>query len=174
MFMLRLMVEIFMPIGVPEQSVRNITVSMAAHRGCTNRLEHDEVQSSSKYALQSVIALFIVVACTATLFESGHGESAMQRKPQSPSNAFAGQFASLWFGAGLVNAALLSAVILPLATAYSVCEGLGESDSALSGGERRSIPFVLIFMLVLINRRGLMREMRNRSWQTSRRLPQAS
>ena len=38
-FMLRLMVEIFMPIGARDQSVRNITVSMAAHGGCTNRLE---------------------------------------------------------------------------------------------------------------------------------------
>ena len=37
----------------------------------------------------------------------------------------AGQFASLLFAVGLVNASLLSAAILPLATAYNVCEGLG-------------------------------------------------
>ena len=38
---------------------------------------------------------------------------------------FAGQFASALFAVGLVNASLLSAAILPLATAYNVCEGLG-------------------------------------------------
>src|SRR6185503_13485971 len=38
---------------------------------------------------------------------------------------FAGQFASLLFGAGLINASLMSAAILPLATTYNICEGLG-------------------------------------------------
>ena len=36
-----------------------------------------------------------------------------------------GRFASLLFAVGLLNAALLSAAILPLATAYNVAEGLG-------------------------------------------------
>jgi hypothetical protein len=42
-----------MPIGAPEQSVRNSTVSMAAHGGCTNRLEHDEVRTVRSTALES-------------------------------------------------------------------------------------------------------------------------
>ena len=33
----------------------------------------------------------------------------------------------------------------------------------ISGG--RSIPFVLVFMLLLVNRKGLMGDMRNRGWQ---------
>jgi Mn2+/Fe2+ NRAMP family transporter len=37
----------------------------------------------------------------------------------------AGRFASVLFALGLLNAALLSAAILPLATAYNVAEGLG-------------------------------------------------
>ncbi len=152
-----------------------------------------------------VVAFFIVVACAATLFKSGHGaiddaaEAAVALKP------FAGQFASLLFGLGLVNASLLSAAILPLATAYNVCEGLGfESGVDKRFSEARVfyalytflivagagavlipnvpllkvillsqvangvlIPFVLIFMLLLVNRESIMGEMRNRPWQNA-------
>src|SRR5258708_28929156 len=80
-----------------------------------------------------VIAFFIVVACAATIYKAGGGEikdaadAAMALKP------FAGQFASALFAVGLVNASLLAAAILPLATAYNICEGLGFE----SGIERR-------------------------------------
>ncbi len=80
-----------------------------------------------------VIAFFIVVACAATIYKSGHGEindvgeAALALKP------FAGQFATLLFAIGLINASLLSAAILPLATAYNICEGLGFE----SGVEKR-------------------------------------
>ena len=80
-----------------------------------------------------VIAFFIVVACAATIYKSGHGEindvgeAALALKP------FAGQFATLLFAVGLINASLLSAAILPLATAYNICEGLGFE----SGVEKR-------------------------------------
>src|SRR5258705_75107 len=78
-----------------------------------------------------VIAFFIVVACAATIYKAGGGkikdaaDAAMALKP------FAGQFASALFAVGLVNASLLAAAILPLATAYNICEGLGFE----SGGE---------------------------------------
>jgi len=81
-----------------------------------------------------VIAFFIVVACAATLFKSGHhnlddASEAARRSCPSP-----GRFAGLLFAVGLVNASMLSAAILPLATAYNVCEGLGFE----SGIDRRS------------------------------------
>ena len=72
-----------------------------------------------------VIAFFIVVACGATIYKAGGheftevGDAALALKP------FAGQFASLLFAIGLINASLLSAAILPLATSYNICEGLG-------------------------------------------------
>jgi Mn2+/Fe2+ NRAMP family transporter len=153
--------------------------------------------------LTDVVAFFIVVACAATLYKSGHGEindageAAMALKP------FAGRFATLLFGVGLVNASLLSAAILPLATAYNVCEGLGfESGVDKRFSEAKIfyslyslliilgagavliprmpllkvillsqvangvlIPFVLVFMLKLVNRESLMGDMRNRRWQ---------
>ncbi len=158
-----------------------------------------------------VIAFFIVVACAATLFKNGNGdikdaaEAAVALKP------FAGRFASLLFAIGLVNASMLSAAILPLATAYNICEGVGFE----SGIDRKFseapifyglytfliafgagvvliprlpllkiilwsqvangilLPFVLIFMLILVNRKRVMGEYRNRftgnaiAWSTA-------
>lgn len=75
--------------------------------------------------ITDVVAFFIVVACAATLHVSGHfdindaAQAALALKP------LAGQYAAVLFVVGLVNASLLSAAILPLATAYNVCEGLG-------------------------------------------------
>ncbi len=71
------------------------------------------------------VAFFIVVACAATLYKSGHGQINDAAEAATALKPFAGQFASLLFGVGLVNASLLSAAILPLATAYNVCEGIG-------------------------------------------------
>jgi NRAMP (natural resistance-associated macrophage protein)-like metal ion transporter len=72
-----------------------------------------------------VIAFFIVVACAATMYESGQHNVDDAAQAAQALEPFAGKFAKLLFGIGLVNASLLSAAILPLATAYNVCEGLG-------------------------------------------------
>jgi len=75
--------------------------------------------------MTDVVAFFIIVACAATIFVSGHrqisnaGDAAIALRP------LAGRAASVLFAFGLCNASLFSACILPLATAYYVCEGLG-------------------------------------------------
>src|SRR5215472_10345189 len=80
-----------------------------------------------------VVAFFIVVACAATLFKSGQGEIKDAAEAALALKPFAGPFAAVLFGVGLINASLLSAAILPLATAYNICEGLGFE----SGVEKR-------------------------------------
>jgi Mn2+/Fe2+ NRAMP family transporter len=75
--------------------------------------------------MTDVVAFFIIVACAATIYMTGHrdikdaGDAAVALRP------LAGQAASALFAVGLINASLFSASILPLATAYYVCEGLG-------------------------------------------------
>jgi Mn2+/Fe2+ NRAMP family transporter len=158
-----------------------------------------------------VVAFFIVVACAATLYKSGvrnindAAEAAVALKP------LAGQFASLLFAVGLINASLLSAAILPLATAYNICEGLGvESGVNKKFSEAPTfywiytfliacgaglvliprlplikvilfsqvangilLPFILIFMLRLVNKPELMGKYKNSrianviAWSTS-------
>jgi len=71
-----------------------------------------------------VVAFFIMVACAATLHKNGvvineAKDAAMALKP------FAGPFASQIFAFGLFVASVFSATILPLATAFYVCEAFG-------------------------------------------------
>jgi NRAMP (natural resistance-associated macrophage protein)-like metal ion transporter len=72
----------------------------------------------------AVIAFFIVVACAAAIWANGPRDiqdaatAALALKPF-------GKYAFVLFSAGLFNASLFAASILPLSTAYSVCEGLG-------------------------------------------------
>ncbi|MEQ1949437.1 MAG: Nramp family divalent metal transporter [Bryobacteraceae bacterium] len=150
-----------------------------------------------------VIAFFIVVACAATIYKAGGGEITDAADAAKALRPFAGQFAGTLFAVGLVNASLLAAAILPLATAYNICEGLGFE----SGVEKRFseapifywlytlliafgagfvlipnmpllkvilysqvangilLPFVLIYMLLLINRKRIMQEYTNKLWQ---------
>ena len=147
-----------------------------------------------------VVAFFIIVACATTIYVSAHrdihtaGDAALALRP------LAGRAASWLFALGLCNASLFSASILPLATAYYVCEGLGVEAGinkrvreapafyslytgliligalavmVLSESKQVPIillsqvvngillPFVLIFMLRLINREDLMGSYRN-------------
>jgi Mn2+/Fe2+ NRAMP family transporter len=71
-----------------------------------------------------VVAFFIMVACASTLHENGvvieeAKDAAMALQP------LAGQFASQVFAFGYFVASIFSATILPLATAFYVCEAFG-------------------------------------------------
>ena len=141
----------------------------------------------------NIVAIFIVVVCANTLFKNGirietAKDAALALKP------LAGKYCFYLFAFGLLNASVFSACILPLSTAYSVCEGMGWEV----GVNRRFkeapqfyalytaiiiigaaiilfpgvklipimlisqatngllLPFVLIFMLLLVNNRRLM------------------
>jgi NRAMP (natural resistance-associated macrophage protein)-like metal ion transporter len=72
----------------------------------------------------NLVALFIIVACAATIFKAGirietAKDAALALAP------LAGKYASALFAFGLLNASLFAASILPLSTAYVVCEGMG-------------------------------------------------
>ena len=150
-----------------------------------------------------VIAFFIVVACGATIYHSNHPEITDVAQAAVALRPFAGKFASLLFAVGLINASLLSAAILPLATSYNICEGLGFESGVdrrfsqapvfywlytlLIGGGAAVVlipglpllkfillsqvangillPFVLVYMLLLVNRVRLMGSFRNKPWQ---------
>jgi NRAMP (natural resistance-associated macrophage protein)-like metal ion transporter len=72
-----------------------------------------------------VVAFFIIVACAATIFVSGHQKINNAADAAIALQPLAGKAASALFALGLCNASLFAASILPLATAYTVCEGLG-------------------------------------------------
>ncbi|PSH03504.1 MAG: Mn transporter [Acidobacteria bacterium] len=72
-----------------------------------------------------VVAWFIVVACAATLFVHGHHELRDGAEAAQSLLPLAGKYAYILFAVGLFNASLFAASILPISTAYAVCEGLG-------------------------------------------------
>jgi Mn2+/Fe2+ NRAMP family transporter len=72
-----------------------------------------------------LIAWFIVVACAATLFVHGMGAIQVAADAAEAMRPLAGDYAFILFAFGLFNASLFAASILPLSTAYTVCEGLG-------------------------------------------------
>jgi NRAMP (natural resistance-associated macrophage protein)-like metal ion transporter len=141
-----------------------------------------------------VVAWFIVVACAATLFVAGHHDLRDGAEAAASLRPLAGKYAYILFSVGLFNASLFAASILPISTAYAVCEGLG-FESGLDKKFHEApffywlytglivagagvilwpelplvkitilsqvvngavLPFVLIAMLLLINKRELM------------------
>src|SRR6202451_4602229 len=72
-----------------------------------------------------VVAWFIIVACAATLFVARFRNIQYAADAAQALKPLAGQYAYILFAVGLFNASLFAASILPLSTAYTVCEGLG-------------------------------------------------
>jgi NRAMP (natural resistance-associated macrophage protein)-like metal ion transporter len=72
-----------------------------------------------------VVAWFIIVACAATLYVHGMGAIQVAADAAEAMRPLAGDYAFLLFSFGLFNASVFAASILPLSTAYTVCEGLG-------------------------------------------------
>jgi Mn2+/Fe2+ NRAMP family transporter len=136
-----------------------------------------------------------MVCCAATL----HANGILVKSAEDAAVALAplaGKYASILFAIGLANASLFAASILPLSTAYSICEGMGW-EAGVSKDFRDApefmalytgliiagaglilipgapligimlvsqvingilLPFVLIFILLLVNNRELMGE----------------
>jgi Mn2+/Fe2+ NRAMP family transporter len=96
-----------------------------------------------------VVAWFIIVACAATLYTHGvrnitdAADAAQAMKP------LAGDFAYLLFAAGLFNASFFAASVLPISTAYSVCEGLG-FESGVDKKFRQAPFFYWLYTLLIV------------------------
>ncbi|MGO9571101.1 MAG: Nramp family divalent metal transporter [Desulfomonilaceae bacterium] len=76
----------------------------------------------------NVVAFFIILACAATLFKAGikietAEQAALALRP------LAGSYCTWLFAFGLFNASMFAAAILPLSTAYTVCEAFGWESS---------------------------------------------
>ncbi len=151
--------------------------------------------------MTNVIAFFIVVACAGAIYSVAPKDIQDAKEAAIGLKPF-GEYAFLLFSAGLFNASIFAACILPLSTAYSVCEGLG-FESGVNRRIREApifyflytllivagagvilipgfplvkmillsqvlngvlLPFVLIFMVILINKSELMGEWVNPKW----------
>jgi NRAMP (natural resistance-associated macrophage protein)-like metal ion transporter len=76
--------------------------------------------------LSNIVAWFIVIACYQTLFKAHiNNIPDAATAAQALKGIVPGEYASLLFAFGLLNASLMAAVIVPLSTAYAVTESLG-------------------------------------------------
>ena len=95
-----------------------------------------------------VVAAFIMIACASTLYVNGikiesASDAALALKP------LAGPYASALFALGLLNASVFSAAILPLSTAYVVCEAFG-LDLGVNRGIREAPAFFGIYTAFIV------------------------
>ena len=95
-----------------------------------------------------IVAWFIVVVCAATLFTHGMRRIDQVADAAEAMRPIAGDYAFILFAAGLFNASLFAASILPLSTAYTVCEGMG-FESGLDKTWKQA-PFFYWFYTLLI------------------------
>ncbi len=95
-----------------------------------------------------IVAWFIIVACAATLYTHGVRNISEAADAAQAMKPLAGDYAFILFAAGLFNASLFAASILPLSTAYTVCEGLGV-ESGLDKSFREAKFFYWFYTLLL-------------------------
>lgn len=98
--------------------------------------------------LAVVVAFFIIVACAGTLHAHGvrienAGDAARALKP------LAGRYASDLFAFGLFNASLFAASVLPLSTAFYVCEAFGW-ESGVSRPFRSAPQFYVLYTALIV------------------------
>ena len=98
--------------------------------------------------LAIVVATFIVVACAASIHVQGlkvetAADAAMALKP------LVGKHAAALFAFGLCNASLFAACILPLSTAFYICEGMGW-ESGVDHDFRQAPQFFWLFTVIIV------------------------
>jgi NRAMP (natural resistance-associated macrophage protein)-like metal ion transporter len=97
----------------------------------------------------AVIAWFIIVACAATLHTAGVVDIPDAAAASQALRPLAGQYAYLLFAAGLFNASLFAATVLPISTSYAVCEGLG-LESGLDKKFHEAPAFYWLYTLLIV------------------------
>src|SRR3984885_5812192 len=192
---------LFMVIGVVGTTIapwmQFYLQSSIVEKGVTKRgFKASRLDVITGCVFTDIVAWFIIVACAATLYVHGFRDIKYAADAAQALKPLAGDYAYILFAVGLFNASLFAASILPLSTAYTVCEGLGfESGVGQKFSEAPAfywlytlliaaggavvlipglpllkiavlsqvvngivLPFVLIFMLLLINKKELMGE----------------
>src|SRR6201991_5241788 len=126
--------------------------SAVVERGATVAdLKSESTEAVGGSIFADLVAGFIIVATGATLFVHGThsiGSAADAAKALEP---FAGQYAELLFGIGLLGASLLAPAILPIATSYAAAESLGFEKGIGRRRDEAPVFIGLITAMILIS-----------------------
>lgn len=96
-----------------------------------------------------VVAWFIIVACAATLWVHGITNIPDASYAAEAMKPLASQYAFVLFAFGLFNAGFFAASVLPISTAYVVCEGLGV-ESGVDKRLREAPFFYGLYTLLIV------------------------
>jgi NRAMP (natural resistance-associated macrophage protein)-like metal ion transporter len=99
-------------------------------------------------SITDIISFFIIVTCATILFPNGirvneASEAALALRP------FAGDYAYLLFAVSLANASILGAIIVPLATAYYICEAMGW-EAGIDKSFKEAPQFMGIYTMMIV------------------------
>jgi NRAMP (natural resistance-associated macrophage protein)-like metal ion transporter len=115
----------------------------------TSDLKYSKVDVISGSVVTGIVAFFIIVACAITLYANNIPVNTAEEAARALF-PLAGVYAAALFAFGLFNAGVFSAAILPLSTAYSVCEGLGwESGVNKRFKEAPQFYFLITFLIAV-------------------------
>ncbi|MQL50997.1 divalent metal cation transporter [Desulfofundulus thermobenzoicus] len=95
-----------------------------------------------------VVAFFIIVACASTLYKAGI-KIEEARDAAASLQPLAGRMASVLFAFGLFIASVFSATILPLATAFYICEAFG-FEAGVDKTWKSAPVFYTLFTVIII------------------------
>lgn len=101
-----------------------------------------------------VVVFFIMVCCAATLHLAGRTDIRDAAEAAEALRPLAGPYASALFAFGLLNASLFAASILPLSTAFVICEGLGV-EAGVDKSFREAPVFYWLYTALIVVGAGL-------------------
>lgn len=124
--------------------------SAVVEKGITaKQFNHSRVDVILGCIMTCIVAIFIVMSCAATL--NAHNVQIETARDAAVALApLAGRWASLLFALGLLNASIFSAAILPLSTAYYICEAFGIEAGIDKSWKEAPVFYWLYTVLVVI------------------------
>jgi NRAMP (natural resistance-associated macrophage protein)-like metal ion transporter len=116
-----------------------------------SKMKYERVDTIVGSVLMTVVAIFIVICCAAAFYNNPDvGATTITTAEQAASALapVAGNFASYLFGLGLLVASLFAGSILPLSTAYTVCEAFGW-EAGLNRSYKEAPRFYFIYTFLI-------------------------
>ena len=129
--------------------------SSVVEKGVTRRqYRASKLDVISGCIFTDIVAWFIIVACAATLYVHGVHQINGAKDAAEALKPITENYAYILFAVGLFNASLFAASILPLSTAYTVCEGLG-FESGIGKTFREAPVFYWLYTILIAAGAGL-------------------
>ncbi len=115
-------------------------------------IKHYRVEKIEVYIgafITNIVSFFIIISTASTLYK--HGLRISDAKDAATAlQPLAGHFAQILFAFGLFSASMLGAFILPVATAYAVCEAFGWEYGFNTNWQRGKTFYSIILISIIV------------------------